>query len=250
MKYSFLSLSFLLVSLLGLAQGNSPLSQFGPGDFYGSNFQSNFSRAGIGASSTSGNMINTINPASYSDLTLTTGETGIFSSLNFVNANEGNSLFTNTNLTSFGLGFPVREHLGMAFGLKPYSKQNYSFSYNETLSDNSEVEYEYSGEGGLSEVFFGIGGSQKGFSAGINGQYYFGRLNDISKVIYSASDYKNIRFQEFNNVHGFSLTAGAQYLRNFNNQNYFKFGASYDVGNTLSTTKTQNNQARMLTIDY
>lgn len=236
MKTSILSLMLFLLSAISIAQGNSPFSQFGPGDFFESNFQTNFSRAGLGASITSGNNLNPINPASYSSLSLTTGETGIYSSTNFLSNESSNDIFNNTNLSSFALGFPILENVGISFGLSPYSKQNYSFTFNETLEDNSEVEYEYAGDGGLSKLFLGFGASKNGFSIGMNGQYYFGRLNDISKVKYTSSDYKNIRFQNFNNVKGLSINSGLQYNQEFNTQNYFNLGATYELGNTLSST--------------
>lgn len=236
MKYSLLSCLLIVLSSTVMAQGNSPFSQFGPGDYYNSNFQSNFSKAGIGASNTSGNTLNPTNPASYSQLTLTTGETGIYSSLNFLNSSNGSDLFTNTNLSSFGLGFPLSDKWGMALGLTPYTKQNYSFSFEDQLQDNSNVEYLYSGDGGLSKLFLGIGGEKNDFSFGLNGQYVFGRLNDISKVKYSSSDYKSIRFQNYNNVSGFSLNAGLQYSIKFNAQNYVKLGGTYELGGNLNTS--------------
>ena len=113
MRHSILSILFTVFSLIVFSQGNSPFSQFGPGDFYLSNFQSNFSRGGIGASSFSGNTLNPINPASYSQISLTTGETGIYSSNNFVKYGEKNGFFNYTNLSSFGLGLPLKKGMGL-----------------------------------------------------------------------------------------------------------------------------------------
>lgn len=250
----------ILLSTISIAQGNSPFSQFGPGDFFESTFQSNFSRAGLGASITSGNSINPLNPASYSNLTLTTGETGIYSSTNFISNESESDVINNTNLSSFGLGFPLGENIGMAFGLSPYSKQNYSFIFNETLSDNSEVEYKYAGDGSISKLFLGIGASKNRLSFGVNGQYYYGRLNDVTSVKYVSSEYKNIRFQNYNNVKGFSITSGLQYNVNFNAQNFLQIGGTYEIGNSLNTsnyilanyfeeTQFQNEDGELVTIE-
>ena len=82
MKIKLTLIIIVCSHIMLVSQGNSPFSQFGPGDFYESNFQSNFAKSGIGASNYSSNTLNPINPSSYSQLTLTTGETGLYSSTN------------------------------------------------------------------------------------------------------------------------------------------------------------------------
>lgn len=236
MTRNLLTITFLFLSIISFAQGNSPFSQFGPGDFYKSTFQSNFSKGGIAASSISPTTLNPSNPASYAQLKYTTGETGIYSSVNFINSNAGNDYFSNTDLSGFGLGFPLGKKTGLAFGLAPISKQNYSFSYDDVLSDASQVNYTYEGEGSLSKVFLGLGTQKGNLSVGINGQFVFGRLNDISKVIYNSSDYKNIRFQEYNNVSGFGLNIGAQFKFDLDAQHYLNIGGTYELGSNYNTS--------------
>ncbi len=238
MRYSILSILFVLSSLPGLSQGNSPFSRFGPGDFYSSNFQSNFSRGGVGASSISNNTLNPTNPASYSQLTLTTGETGIYSSTNFVSNESSSSSFTIANLSSFGLGLPISKGMGIAFGLIPYSKQNYDYSFNETLPDSTPVEYNYSGDGGLSKIFIGYGLELKNLSFGFNGHYIFGRLNSINKVKYPTDNllvFNSLRIKNFSNVSGFGFNTGMQYCIKYSNENYINVGVSYELGKKHST---------------
>ena len=238
MKYSILSILFVLISATAFSQGNSPFSKFGPGDFYSSNFQSNFSRGGIGASSYSGNTLNPINPATYSQLTLTTGECGIYSTTNFVNHNNESSFFSYANLSSFGLGLPLKKGMGLAFGLAPYSKQNYEHSYSDTLSDSSPVEYIYSGDGGLSKVFIGYGLEIKGLSFGFNGHYIFGRLNSTKKVKHptdNPSIYNSLRIRNFSNVGGFGFNTGIQLNIDLADKQYLKLGGAFELGKEYST---------------
>ena len=238
MKHSVLLILFVFLYAKGFSQGNSPFSQFGPGDFYSSNFQTNFSRGGIGASSYSGNKLNPINPASYSQITLTTGESGIYSSTNFVTHGDKKSFFSVANLSSFGLGIPLKKGMGIAFGLAPYSKQNYEYSFSEIQSDNNPVEYVYSGDGGLSKIFIGYGLKLKGLSLGFNGNYIFGRLNEIHKVKYPTEDlliFNSLRIINYSNVNGFGFNTGLQYRIELPNENYFQTGGSFELGNKRST---------------
>ncbi len=239
MKYSILSILFVLINALAFSQGNSPFSKFGPGDFYSSNFQSNFSRGGIGVSSYSGNNLNPVNPATYSQITLTTGECGIYSTTNFVDYDNKSSFFSYANLSSFGLGLPLKKGMGLAFGLVPYSKQNYEYSYLDTLSDNSPVEYIYAGDGGLSKVFMGYGFDIKNLSFGFNGHYIFGRLNSKNKVKHPTDNsnvYNSLRIRNYSNVGGFGLNTGMQLNINIGNNNYLKLGGAFDFGKEYSTS--------------
>ncbi|MAW65265.1 MAG: hypothetical protein CMD18_03620 [Flavobacteriales bacterium] len=239
MRYNILGLLFVLSNLAGFSQGNSPFSQFGPGDFYSSNFQSNFSRGGIGASSISNNILNPTNPSSYSQLTLATGETGIYSSTDFISNESSSSYFTIANLSSFGLGLPLGNGMGIAFGLVPYSKQNYDYSFKDTLIDNTPTEYNYSGDGGLSKIFIGYGLKLKSLSFGFNGHYIFGRLNSINKVKYPTDNllvFNSLRIKNFSNVNGFGFNTGMQYCIKYSNENYINAGVSFELGKRYSTS--------------
>ena len=236
MKSNLLFFACIYASIFLNAQGNSPFSYFGPGTFLESAFQANFTKSGAGASSSSENMLNPINPATYSNLTFTTGETGIYSSTNFIQNNQSKDIISNSNLNGFGLGLPLGNKFGGAFGLTSLSKQNYSFSYFKTLSDGSLVEDIYEGDGGLSKLFLGLGAAYKKISFGANGHYIFGRLNNISKEKYNSTDFKSIQFQEYTNVSGFNFNVGLQFKQDFSTENYFIFGSSFDFGGNQNTS--------------
>lgn len=236
MKSNLLFFACISASIFLNAQGNSPFSYFGPGTFLESTFQANFTKSGAGASSSAKNMLNPINPATYSNLTFTTGETGIYSSTNFIQNNQSKDIISNSNLNGFGLGLPLGNKFGGAFGLTSLSKQNYSFSYFKTLIDGSLVEDIYEGDGGLSKLFLGLGAAYKKISFGANGHYIFGRLNNITKEKYNSTDFKSIRFQEYTNVSGFNFNAGLQFKQDFSTENYFIFGSSFDFGGDQNTS--------------
>lgn len=234
-----------------MGQGNSPFSIYGPGDLFGSNFHNNFSLAGIGASTSYTNQINPLNPASYSDIKFTIAEVGVFSSTNKHELNGLSDTKNHTNLSGFTLGFPLKNNWGIAFGITPYSKQNYSYYISEQLVDLSSVQYIYEGNGGISNVFLGTGYKYKGISLGINGTFLFGRLEKVSKVKYSNDDFNSVRFQNFSNLKGFGYNSGIQYETNLNEDLFIKIGGSlklqsklktsnYERSNYFTTTKVLN----------
>ncbi len=220
------------ISLMG--QGNSPFSINGPGDIFGTNFNNNFSQAGIGASTRYNNQINPLNPASYSAVRFTIGEIGVFSSTNTYQENGISDTKNHTNLSGFTLGFPLGNNWGMAMGINPYSKQNYSYFI--TDPGITGVDYIYEANGGLSNVFLGTGYKYKGISLGVNGTFLFGRLEEVSKVKYSDDEFKSVRFQNFSNVKGFSWNTGIQYDIDLNEELFFTAGASYALQAKFNTS--------------
>ncbi len=227
----------LTIGLMG--QGNSPFSMHGPGDVFGSNFNNNFSLAGIGASTSYTNQVNPLNPASYSDIKFTIGEVGVFSSTNKYQLNGISDTKNHTDLSGFTLGFPLKNNWGMAFGINPYSKQNYSYYISEQLSDLSNVQYVYEGNGGISNVFLGTGYKYKGISLGVNGTFLFGRLEQTSKVKYSNDEFKSVRFQDFSNVKGFGFNSGIQYETSLNEELFINLGASFTLQSDFNTSSYQ-----------
>lgn len=228
---------FLLVLLapITMAQGTSPFSQStGLGTFLPSNFQANFAKAGIGASSFEGSEINPLNPASYAHLKYTTGEASIYASINQLQTNAGSDVLPHANLGAFGLGFPLGNNWGAAFGLQPLT----SLAYDATFVDASldDVNYAFEGEGGLNQVFLGFGKAYKQFTFGVNGYYYFGRLNNISKVTYFNEGFENTRIQNVSNASGFGVNLGAQYKTELSAKRYLTFGGLYSLSTGVSTS--------------
>ena len=228
-----------LITLGVMGQGNSPFSIHGPGDLFGSNFNNNFSLAGIGASTSYSNQVNPLNPASYSDIKFTIGEVGVFSSTNKYELNGVSDTKNHTNLSGFALGFPLKNNWGMAFGITPYSKQNYSYYVADQLPDFSNVKYVYEGNGGVSNVFLGTGYKYKGISLGINGTFMFGRLEQVSKVKYSSDDFKSVRFQNYSNLKGFGFNSGIQYETALNEELFMQIGANLTLQSDLKTSNYQ-----------
>ncbi len=225
-------LFIILLSSVGFlkAQNNvfSPYSRYGIGELAQSTFAHNNGMGGacvaLKPDSTMPIFINVGNPASYAYIRLTSLEVGgrfIYSDLRS----------TTTTLkkwgTNFGygaLGFPIKGNGGACFGLMPYSYVGYDTENTANTSGIGDVNYKYSGTGGINKAFIGYGvmpfkmrlvkfrkknltvpdslkrlgnaayriiefGSKllSDFSIGANANYLFGNIQNTSRIEYPSS---------------------------------------------------------------
>jgi hypothetical protein len=183
------------------AQINSPFSRFGVGnEVYNSQNAANQGMGGLTAAYTPnmngafGQSINFNNPASYGGIYMTTFDIGI----NFSNtvlkrttpAGKEKSNYLVPNYLVVGVPINKVKRIGFAFGLRPLTQINYSgnaFKLNEKIGDS--IYTNYKGEGGINQVFLGLGKSWKNLSIGMNTGYNLGRKKiDVVKAILSNSD--------------------------------------------------------------
>jgi hypothetical protein len=141
-----------------------------------------------------GQSINFNNPASYGGIYMTTFDIGI----NFSNtvlkrttpAGKEKSNYLVPNYLVVGVPINKVKRIGFAFGLRPLTQINYSvndFKLNEKIGDS--IYTNYKGEGGINQVFLGLGKSWKNLSIGMNTGYNLGRKKiDVVKAILSDSD--------------------------------------------------------------
>jgi len=101
--------------------------------------------------------INVANPAAITGIRLTTLELGGHAT--FTEFSNGISAKKTRNISfSYGsLGFPLKQRAAACFGIMPYS--NVGYNLKNTISNQSigDIEYVYSGDGGINKAFFGLG---------------------------------------------------------------------------------------------
>lgn len=168
--------------------------------------------------------INPGNPASYASLKLTVFEAGGKSNFSFLES-SGNKNFQNiTYLNYISLAFPVGKKTGFAAGLSPFSNVGYKISDANEVENVGKVTTLYEGDGGLSQVFAGLG--WKPFQN--NAQRFFrSRFYDSLRV---TGNWKKIRTQRFikNTLSSFSLGANA----------YLLFGDLYNTASVIYPSTT------------
>ena len=150
---------------------NSPYSQLGLGQL--SEQASGFNRGmnGLAYGFHEHNQINHINPASYSQLDSLTFIFDMGMSGQKTNFKEGGRKINDNNADfEYAVaGFRAFKHLGVSFGILPYTNVGYNYSVSQNLDATGSLSAlnTYSGTGGLHLVYLGAGWEPgKGFSIG------------------------------------------------------------------------------------
>ena len=252
-----ISLLLLIVSVcyqfsLGQNNTNSPYTRFGYGNI--NEFTSGAQRAmgGTGIGGRNKSVINNVNPASYSSIDSMTfmfdfGGSGQQS--RFANNNGGFAKTWNGNIEYVSLQFPLFKNTGFSAGLLPYSVSGYNINTVDTtisikqlssttiLKDSILSSSNYTGNGGINQIYVGLSGLLfKHLSLGVNSYYMYGRVNNsVSLRSYSENAYSSQRQQSLS-VNSYRFRFGAQYFNTFATKHYLSLGAIYESKASLNGT--------------
>ena len=220
---------------------NSPYSRYGFGLLNDGAQSFNKGMAGVGYAFADGEQMNFKNPATYAvtdsaaflfDMGFTLQNANIGTKGNRVNAR-------NARVDYLSAGFRMLRGFGLALGLKPYSTVGYNLSSKSTFERNgidvTQTET-YDGNGGLREVFLGLGYSPfKGFSVGFNAGYLWGELNHSVLASFSdATIYSRNRKYEAD-ISTYKLEFGLQYHQRLSSRSTASLGVVYGLGHGIGT---------------
>lgn len=234
-------LFLLLVVTKSFAQigSTSPYSIFLLGEQHG-NVISKYAAMGGGSTAlNSTNTINPFNPATYSFINSNSFllSTGIrHNILNLENSTES-QLNQTTLFSHFIFAFPLTKKIGASVGLLPYSDVGYDVN---TFDQDYDAEMIYSGDGGLTKLYFGSSYMiNNNLSFGVNGSYLFGRLNKRKKIIFSDDLILNSRSNASLNLKGFYYEIGLLYSKDLNENKKYSLGLVFNNDTEISSTKTE-----------
>lgn len=222
---------------------NSPYSQYGLGQL--SEQTSGFNRGmnGLGLGFREHNQINYINPASYSAIDSLTFifDAGLSGQITNFSENGQKKNANNADFEYAVAGFRVAKHLGVSFGVIPFTNVGYNYSISDYLDGNKNTIYTntYDGSGGIHQVYFGAGWEfVKGLSVGANVSYLWGDID--RSVVNSYSDgYINTLSKYYTaTVSSYKLDFGLQYEFNLNKKNSLTLGLTYGLGHKLNADPT------------
>ena len=229
-KFKNLILGIFIVALtlqgFGQATTNSPYSKYGIGVLRSESFNQNFALGGAGLGFRSNSSLNLLNPASYSEISITTVEFGVTNNALWLSDGTQSQFQNNAYIDHIAFGFPViNNKWGMSFGMLPYSNVGYDYQNTDRVSlvegDTIDLNYYYKGDGGLNKVYFGNGlkfriDSTSNVSFGINASLIFGSINADKKVVYGnlPSSYNTWKITK-SSVADFNFDAGIQYQKTF-----------------------------------
>ena len=248
---------FLILCLSGLfhfsyAQnfGNSPYSQVGIGEMFGSTFSHQAGMGGVGVSNNSINILNVynnINPALLARNRLTVFEAGVLGQIKTLKNNTDSQQDASGSYNYLALSFPVGKIWATGIGLTPYSTINYeSISRIPVANTDFSTDLTQKGEGGVNSIFLtnsvAIG---KKLFLGLKVNWLFGSIiNESSSKLFVGSSPLRSTITYFNRtrVNDLLLEPGISFHQNLG-KNYF-----LNLGGTLSMA-TNLNAKRFVAFD-
>ena len=197
----------LSLPLWMFGQENSPYSRYGLGDLVPAKNIVNRGMGGLTAAIADFQSVNFNNPASYSNLKITTFDIGVDINSRTLKDIPGATKFTSNNLliSYLQIGIPIinsqkalqkNRAWGLNFGLQPLTRVSYKVEQFTRVIDS--IQFLNEGSGGSYFAFAGTGYRIKNLSLGINIGYLFGTkdinnrktfLND--SIIYAKSNVQN-----------------------------------------------------------
>lgn len=244
MRIKFLTILFVVIVAQINAQNtsSSPYTSFGFGE-KGNIEHSVFT--GIGNSTVTyfdSTIINFYNPSTYN--TLGQGQPlfslGVTSRLSDYTQNDVSQFKSAIFIEHFAMAFTIKNHFGLAFGLKPFSKKGYSITEKVQVGTDS-LQYTYFGTGGSNEVFLGLSTDilklkYTRLSIGTNLSYIFGASTNErrSQLVGNGNggvDYQTIRM---NSLH---YEFGAFFKQTLRENHDLTLALVLEPGQTLKGTQ-------------
>lgn len=250
-RHTLCALLLTMVTGMAIAQNNtnSPYTRYGYGDLSEQSFGNSKAMGGIAFGLRDGGQINPLNPASYTAIdSLTFLFEGGVSLQNMNVSGGGVKLNTkNSSVDYLAMQFRLHPRIAMSIGLLPFSNVGYSVSDTHTATDpvtgnSTEYARNYSGDGGLHQLYGGLGVKLlKNFSLGVNVSYFWGDINRTRVVYYpSVSEAYNYNYQSVASISSYKLDFGAQYTLTLDKKHSVTIGAVYspklNLGNDYSVT--------------
>lgn len=233
---------------IGSSSVNSPYTRYGYGELSGQGLVNTKGMGGIAYGLRDKYHINPVNPASYTAVDSLTFLFDAGITLQNTNFSDGTTKINarNSSFDYATMQFRLRRGMGMTLGVLPFSNVGYNISQvNSSTEGSSQInKEEYVGDGGLHQVFLGLGVNVlKNLSVGANVSYLWGDINKYRQLSFPA-DNDIFAFQETTNlsVADFKLDFGVQYTHNINKRNKVILGAVFAPGRNL------NNDASIQTV--
>ena len=245
------------ISTFAQSGTESPYSQFGVGQLADQAAGFNRGMNGVAYGFREHNQVNYLNPASYSAVDSLSFIFDVGVSLLMTNFEE-KGVKRNARQANFEYAvatFRAAKHLGVSFGIIPFSNIGYKYSNTERVNDlpsptsaNTTYTNTYSGSGGVHQAYLGIGWQPvKNFSIGMNASYLWGDYSRSITNTYSDS-YANTLYKNYSaDISTYKLEFGLQYTHDIGKKDHVTIGANYSPGhNTKADPKcvviSQNSQ--------
>ena len=234
---SSLFLGAICLSASAQSGTNSPYSQYGLGLLSDQSQGFNRGMNGLGIGLRSGNQVNYLNPASYSSIDSLTMLVDMGLSLQLTNFKEkGNKVNArNANFDYAVASFRLFPKFGLAAGVVPFTNIGYNYSFSEKVGTSSTTTTQvYSGDGGLHQVFLGLGWNPfAGLSIGGNVSYLWGTYHKVLGVTSNNANVNNITKEYYSSISSYKIDLGMQWEQKIGKEDAFVIGATMGLRHKL-----------------
>ena len=236
-------LCFLALAAMAQTGANSPYTRYGFGQLSDQGFGNNKAMGGIAYGLRNGLQINAANPASYSAVDSLTFLFDAGMSLQNGNFSENGAKTNakNSTIDYIAMQFRLWKGMGLTAGFLPYSTVGYNlYKSNEIATDEYgkpiNATYMYTGEGGLQQVFVGLGYNVfKNLSVGANISYLYGDIvHSASTTFSNTSADLSMRTRKIV-VNDYKMDLGIQYTQSIGKKNTVNLGFVYSNGHELNS---------------
>ncbi len=228
---------------------SSPYSRYGFGTLVDGASAQGRGMGGLSIGLRDNQFTNFGNPATYTAIDSLNFRFEIGASLKssfYTSGDNKNSDFSG-NMERVGFQFPIKNWMGVALGIEPYSITGYNYSDSQkAIAVNNADNYvdSYNGKGGINQVILGLGFKPwKPFSIGCNLKFLFGDITTQSQVSFANSKNSNFyhtTLQTSNiDVRDFAVTFGAQYVIETGENKSLVLGAIFEPKNNLNAEATK-----------
>lgn len=239
---------FIMGAVAANAQSstNSPYTRYGLGELSDQAFAHNAAMGGIGYALRSSEQINVMNPASYSAVDSLSFMFDIGMGLKSSNYQE-NGYKTNAKNASFdylAMQFRLHPRVGFAVGFTPYSNVGYKFSRTSDIENSDDVTLTntFYGDGGLQQIFGGIGFKiLDNLSIGANVGYLYGEIDYQTLATFSNGGDQTTTYNNIS-INSYIANFGLQYTQKLSKTDKVTLGLVYGLGHDLKSTETKGIQ--------
>jgi hypothetical protein len=210
----------------------SPYTRYGYGKLADQTFGSQRGMGGIGIGLRNSQMINPLNPASFSGVDSMTFmlDVGVMGQMAWYEEGQTSSKKINGNLEYIAMQFPLAKGLGVGLGFKPVSYVGYRYGGSKPLTDGT-FQSIYTGSGGLSKVYGSLSYSLlQRISVGVNISYLFGNIihnNQSAPTTSTASNAFNNLVIDTLQANKLVFDVGLQYVHPLAKNKALVFGAIF-----------------------
>ncbi|MTI22157.1 hypothetical protein E1176_14090 [Fulvivirga sp. RKSG066] len=251
----FLAAGLVSLSYLSLAQvSKSPFTSRGIGDINNLSLAHNQGMGGVGLSNGSYWYLNNMNPALLPNNTLTVFGAGLVMERRTLSNNSTKETNGGGSLGYLATAFPVKPgRWTTSVGLSPFSTVDYSFTFEEQVTDTVFTDITEAGSGGFSQVYWANGVRlNDNFSVGVKATYLFSSIEtSFSNQIKSRNSDDPVNLQptvlDRTSVSDFLFQGSFAFKKDsiFNNKIRFNAGFTYDFASEVNANQLKSTELQL-----